>query len=122
MFFTESKLVTTSDFAGKSITKWFPLYRVEKVLTNSNYIARKFNSNHTQCVNRMRFRPISPEYEIIDLPNVDSKNFLPDPSTQRMSEPEIPDGVIDQMISYEPIVGYPAIPGHTVVFGFDCPN
>ena len=114
--------MTTSDFAGKSITKWLPLYRVENVLTNSNYIVRKVNSNHTQCVNRMRLRPISPKYEIIDLPNVDSKNFVPDPSTQRMSEPEITDSVLDQMIVYEPIVGYPAIPGHTVVFGFQCPN
>ena len=70
----------------------------------------------------MRLRPISPKYEIIDLPNFGSKKFVPDPSTPRMSEPEITDSVLDQIIAYEPIVGYPAVPGHTVVFGFQCPN
>ena len=32
------KLVKSTDQMGKSLQKWLPLYRVEQVLTNSNYI------------------------------------------------------------------------------------
>ena len=47
------KLVKSTDQMGKSLQKWLPLYRVEQVLTNSNYIVRKVGTNHTQCVHRI---------------------------------------------------------------------
>ena len=43
------KLMTQSDFASKSLPIWLPLYRIEKILTNSNYIIRKVGTNYTQC-------------------------------------------------------------------------
>ena len=72
---------------GKSLSKRLPLYRVESVLTNSNYIIRKVGTNHTQCVHRTRLRPITPQYQVEDISNVNSNNFIPDPITQHFSEP-----------------------------------
>ena len=40
-----AKLTTQSDFTQKSVQTWLPLYRVEQVLTNSNYIIRKVGTN-----------------------------------------------------------------------------
>ena len=42
-------LTNQSDTRNKSLQVWLPLYRVEKVLTNSNYIVRKVGTNHTVC-------------------------------------------------------------------------
>ena len=54
-------LSNTNHHMGKSLTKWLFLYRVESVLTNSNYIVRKVGTNYTQCVHRIRLRPITPQ-------------------------------------------------------------
>ena len=40
------KPMTKSDFASKSLPLWLPLYRIEKILTNSNYVIRKVGTNH----------------------------------------------------------------------------
>ena len=42
------KLTTQQQVADKSVQVWLPLYRVEKVLTNSNYIIRRVGTNYTQ--------------------------------------------------------------------------
>ena len=47
-------LTNQSDSRNNSLQVWIPLYRVEKVLTNSNYIIRKVGTNYTQCVHRIR--------------------------------------------------------------------
>ena len=74
------KLMTQSDFASKSLPIWLPLYRIEKTLTNSNYIIRKVGTNYTQCVHRIRLRPVTPQSRIDDLTVINFENFQRDPS------------------------------------------
>ena len=84
---------------GKSLTKWIPLYRVEQVLTNSNYIVRKVGTNYTQCVHRIRLRPITPQYQIEDLAHIHPNNFVPDPSTRHTSQPSLFDSTLPDLLS-----------------------
>ena len=66
------------------------LYRIEKVLSRSNYVVRKVNTVHTQIVHRVRLKPIIPQYEIKDLANIDSKQFIPDTLVpESLREPKI---------------------------------
>ena len=65
------------------------MYRVEQVLTSSNYIVRKVGTNHTQCVHRIRLRPIEPKFDVKDLEEVDPQKFTPDPMTQNYAEPSL---------------------------------
>ena len=67
------KLMTQSDFASQSLPIWLPPYRIQKILTNSNYIFRKFGTNYTQCVHKIRLRPVTPQGRINDLTVI---NFL----------------------------------------------
>ena len=41
------KVVEANDALSKSAQKWLPLYRVEQVRTNCNYIVRKKGTNYT---------------------------------------------------------------------------
>ena len=59
---------------------WLPLYRIEKILTNSIYIFRKVGTNYTQCVHRIRLRPVTPQGRIDDLTVINFENFQRDPS------------------------------------------
>ena len=93
------KLANVNDHMGKSLTKWIPLYRVEQVLTNSNYIVRKVGTNYTQCVHRIRLRPITPQYQIEDLAHIHPNNFVPDPSTRHTSEPSLFDSTLPDLLS-----------------------
>ena len=52
------KLLEQSTVIASQVQKWLPLYKVEKALTDSNYIIRKVNTNYTQCVHRIRLKPI----------------------------------------------------------------
>ena len=54
------KLLEQSTVIASQVQKWLPLYKVEKALTDSNYIIRKVNTNYTQCVHRIRLKPIKP--------------------------------------------------------------
>ena len=83
---------------GKSLTKWLPLYCVETVLTHSNYIIRKVGLNYTQCVHRIRLRPIQPQYNVEDLSTINPSNFQPDPSTRRVSEPSVFDDALPNLL------------------------
>ena len=74
------KLMTQSDFAIKSLPIWLPLYRFEKMLTHSNYIIRKVGTNYTQCVHRIRLRPVTPQGCIDNLAVNIFKNFQREPS------------------------------------------
>jgi hypothetical protein len=60
-------IVNSNDFAAKGKCIWLPLYRVEQVVTNSNYVVRKVNTNFCTIVNRMRLSPITPQYTVKDL-------------------------------------------------------
>ena len=74
------KLTTQSDFESKSLPIWLPLYCIEKILTNSNYIIRKVSTNYTQCVRRIRLIPVTPQGRIHDLTVNNIENFQRDPS------------------------------------------
>ena len=87
---------------NKQQSRWIPMYRVEKRLTNANYIVRKINTNYTQCVHRMRLRPIKPQYEIQDLESIDPRNFEADPSIpEEEREPQFFDNQIENHINQE---------------------
>ena len=101
-------LTTQSDFAAKSTTIWLSLYRVEKVLTKSNYLIRKVGTPYTQCVHRIRLRPIKPNYEVEDI-QLTLDDFKPDPSLGKYrSEHEMFDEALDQVLQegqlYDPKV------------------
>ena len=95
----EPKSVTQIDPLSKGKLKCLPLYRVEKVLTNSNYIVRKIGTNKTQCLHRMRLRPCQPQFDVEDLPDIIEQNFAPDASlTNENTEPKFFDNVKVQQI------------------------
>ena len=79
--------------------KWLPLYKVEKVLTDSNYIIRKVNTNYTQCVHLIRLKPIKPSETPEDLEVIIPANFQPDPSRRQHMEPDLFDKHIPEIIS-----------------------
>ena len=68
-----------SDFASKSLPVRLPLYRVEKILTISNYIVRKVGRNYTQCVQRICLRSVTPRGRIDDLTVISIEIFQIDP-------------------------------------------
>ena len=75
------------------------MYRVEQVLTNSNYIIRKLGTNYTQCVHRIRLRPVVPQYQVDDLPQIDPDKFQRDPMLGRFrGEPAIFDESIPTLL------------------------
>ena len=84
---------------GKSLTKWLPLYRIENVLTHSNYINRKVGTNFSQCVHRGRLRPIKPQYPVEDISVINLSNFTPDPSTRHVSEPSLFDKALPDLLT-----------------------
>ena len=73
------KLTEQSAFSPKLIQKWLALYRIEKVLTDSNYLIRKVGTTFTQTVHRIRIRPITPQYPIDDIADIDPEKFVTDP-------------------------------------------
>ena len=92
-------LTNQSDNRNKSLQVWLPLYRVEKVLTNSNYIVQKAGTNHTQCVHRIRLRPIKPQYPPEDIEPIDPKQFVIDPSLGKYrSEPGLFDDYLPRLL------------------------
>ena len=100
---------------GKSLTKWLPLYRVETVLTHSNYIIRKVGTNYMQCVQRIRLRPIQPQYQVEDLTNINSSNFQLDPSTRHVSEPSLFDNALPNLLQDKTFTPEDEIPGTPAV-------
>ena len=83
------KLLEQSTVIASQVQKWLPLYKVEKVLTDSNYIIRKVNTNYTQCVHRIRMKPIKPSEIPEDLEVIDPADFQPDPSRRQHVEPDL---------------------------------
>ena len=95
----DPKSVTQSDPLSKGKLKWIPLYRIEKVLTNSNYIVRKVGTQETLCLHRMRLRPCQPQFAVEDLANIDEQHFIPDSTlTTDTTEPELFDNAMVQHI------------------------
>ena len=95
------RLVNQSDLSHKAVQIWLPLYRVEKVLTNSNYLIRKVGTPFTQCVHRIRLRPIVPQTRIDDIDTLTTK-FVADPSLSKFrQEPELFDEKIGKLFEEE---------------------
>ena len=102
-------LLTQNDFATKSCTIWLSLYKTEEVLTKSNYLMREISTLYTQCVHRIRLRPITPNYEVKDI-NIMSQVFEPDPSLgKKRSEHEIFDEPLENSLN-EDIIEIPEVP------------
>ena len=94
------KLTRQDMFAGKGINKWLALYRVEKVLTNMNYIVRKVGTWFTQCVHRIRLRPFTPTYAVVDMDAINPDKFLPDPyHLKDFKEPQSFDEEIENLVN-----------------------
>ena len=102
-------LLTQSDLAAKSCTIWLSLYKIEKVLTKSNYLIRKIGTPYTQCVHRIRLRPMTPNYDVEDN-SVTKQDFKPDPLLGKdRSEHEIFDEALETSLN-EDIIEMPEIP------------
>ena len=93
------KLLEQSTVIASQVQKWLPLYKVEKVLTDSNYIIRKVNTNYTQCVHRIRLKPIQPSKTPEDLEIINPAKFQPDPSRKQHMEPDLFDKHIPELIN-----------------------
>ena len=74
------KLTEQSAFSPKLIQKCLALYRIEKVLTDSNYLIRKVGTIFTQNLQRIRLRPITPQYCVDDIADINPQNSKTDPS------------------------------------------
>ena len=59
--------MTQFDFASKLMTIWLPLCHIEKIVTIFSYKFRKIGMNNTQCVQRIRLRPVTPQGRLDDL-------------------------------------------------------
>ena len=68
-------LLTQSDFAAKSCTLWLSFYKIEKLLTKSNYLIRKISTPYTQCVHGIRLTPITPNYDVEDISDNKTSNL-----------------------------------------------
>ena len=93
------KLVEQSTVFVFQVQKWLPLYKGEKVLTNSNYIIQKVNTNYRQCVHCIRLKPIKPSETPQDHELVTPAIFQPYPSRRHHMEPELLDKHIPELIS-----------------------
>ena len=101
-FLLDHRLTGHDMFVKKNQAKWRPMYRVEQVLTNMNFIVRKTGTNHTQCVHRIRLRPIVPQYVVPDLEVIDPEKFIPDPMLKRqLAEPALFDDYLPELVYRE---------------------
>ena len=92
----DPNVTNTNTSFEKQRSKWLPLYRVEKVLTHSNYIVRKVATNYTSLVDRIRLRPIKPRYAVNDLEEIDESKFEADPNNEEHEkEPQLLDSYIE---------------------------
>ena len=95
----DPKIAKPNQSFEKQKTKWLPLYRVEVRITNNNYIVRKTNTKFTQCVHRIRLRPIKPKYDVQDLESIDPAEFVQDPTIdETQQEPMLFDEILEKML------------------------
>ena len=95
------KLTNQNDFGSKSLNVWLPFYRVEKVLTDSNYLIRKVGTHFTQCIHRIRLRPYKPHEPPVDLDNINPDKFVPEPVLGKYrQEPELFDDEIPKLLEH----------------------
>ena len=97
-FLFNKRLFNESDKIPFREFKWEGRYKVVKFLSNSNYIIRKIVTLRTQCVNRTRLRPFTPNAPIADITDDPSKYFE-DPDAlneQDLFDNRMPTPVIEQ--------------------------
>ena len=88
---------------GNLECKWTGIYRVEKILTRSNYLIRRVNTKFTQIVHRVRLKPFKPQYKVGDIEVIDDKKFCEDPLIlDILKEPQLFDSQIEHIV-YRPI-------------------
>ena len=93
------KLDSQKQVMDKMQPKWLALYRVEKKLTNENYLVREVGTRHTQMVHRMRLRAYEPKFKIKDIPVIDKNTFIPDPRfSKEYQQPGIFDKELERQI------------------------
>ena len=101
-FLLNPKLTTQSESIGKALKTLLPFYRVEKAPTNCNYLVRKIRTNYTQCVHRIRLRPVKKPEAVQDLEIVDPSKFVPDPLRKHgKSGPELFDDYVPSLLESE---------------------
>ena len=83
----------------KNKVKWKTLYRVEQVLTNSNYIVRQTGTHKTYCCHRIRLRPKKPNFVVPDIETVNPLLFEPAEVNDEDNEPEIFDTQLERNIA-----------------------
>ena len=97
------QISNTHEKLGKLECKWTGIYRIEKILTRSNYLIRKVNTNFTQIVHRVRLKPFKPQYKVEDIQLIDDKNFCEDPLIPEvLKEPQLFDCQVEHIV-YRPI-------------------
>ena len=60
---------------SKFLPSWFPLYRVEEVLTKSNLVSRKVATIYIKCVHGIKLLPVIPQRCADDLTVINFDNF-----------------------------------------------
>ena len=94
-----TKLMAQSDFASKSLPIWLLLYRIEIVLTNSDYFIRNVGMNYTQSIHRICLRPVIPQGRTDDLTVTNFEKFRIEPSLGRYrGEPTLFDESIPSLL------------------------
>ena len=72
------RLTELSAFSANFSKNWLALYRVEKTLTDSNYVEKNWNELYT-IVQRFRVHSIKPQYEVTDIEDSTSEFYSMDP-------------------------------------------
>ena len=91
-------LTSQSVCRSESMHAWIPLYGVEKVLTNSNYIFLKMGTNYTQ-LHPFRRRPVDPQHHQEHLKTFDPSKIELDPSLgKHQSEPGLFDDYLLKLL------------------------
>ena len=96
-------LDTQKQTLNKMDCKWLGFYRVEQCLSRQNYIVRKIGTHHTQCVHRIRLKPISElPSDLKDIDLVDKTKFVKDPSfPEQYLKPTLFDKFREQILREE---------------------
>ena len=75
-------LTRQNDSTQKAVQTRLPLFRLERLVTNSNYIIRKTGTIHTQCVHLIRLISIN----LNSLEIINSDNLEADPSRRTIKK------------------------------------
>ena len=124
----DPKISNPSTSFEKQKSKWLPLYRVEKILTHSNYLVRKVGTHYTYLVDRIKLRPIKPQFVVNDLEAVDPSKLETDPNIeQHEKEPYLLDAFIETSLEISPEpdnkqVQFDSSPSETIKQAAEPPN